>query len=151
MDDCGQFYRAKSEQEERKSSLEVLIQTSSRNRLPPIGVSRRSGGLPSGHGTNLFFLIQAPIAGLRSSGNAVQNPFVILTGMVSLSVLIRTTSQSLSKNRSTFSRPTLTPRATARRVKNSPLFQPETTTPFLPTTHVHGLVLTASLFRCVIR
>lgn len=117
-----------------KTSI-ALIHTSSRNRFVPRGVNCISGGLPSGQGTSPFFLIQAPMAGLRSSGHVVQNVFVIFTGIVSLSISIRMTLQFLSKDRSAFSRPTLTPRATARPATNFPLFQPETSTPDLHRTY----------------
>lgn len=126
----------------------VLTHFSSRNRLPPIGINRSSGGLPSGQGASPFFLIQSPMAGLRSSGNIVQNPFVSFTGIVSFSTLIRTRSQCLSKNRSTFARPTRTPRTTARGVKNSPLFQPETSTPDLPRTCLAATVYPFSFCLC---
>lgn len=102
----------------------VSIHTSSRNRFCPIGVRRISGGLPSGPGASPFFFIQAPIARLRNSGQVLQNVFVTFTGNVSPSISIRTTSQSLGKNRFANSRPTLTPRATDFPSLNFPLFQP---------------------------
>jgi len=108
-----------------KTSM-VLIHTLSRNPFLATWVSRVSGSLPLGQGASPFFLIQAPMAGLRNSGQLVQNVFVTLTGIVSPSISTRTTFQFLSKNRSTFSRPALIPRATAPRPSKLPLFQPET-------------------------